>query len=190
MGGHEGNTNSIPARCLFFVSLITTIYCLLVLSDIWPRESEKILLSLQKVQGKSDVSSVDVNSLNALLAKLDYHYTHEVNVDHHDHEENHGDEHTSSESTQSSQQGKDHVTPASFDQKQSQHTSGDLSGLREAFTQPGLKIEIPPTVAAVVNSHAAPVKESSAKANAKVIDLEDWQDDLDLDGLLDRINEF
>ena len=193
MSGHEGNTQSVTARCMFFLSLITTIYWLLVLSDIWPREAEKVLLSLQKIQGKPDASSVDINSLNTLLAKLDYHYTHEINVDHHDevpsmsHESDEQHKSTSSDPHASLDQLKEQKTLLDTLQPQQQQgqSKDELAGLREPFTEPPLKIEIPPTVAAVVRSQVPSEPKQSTHVNAKVIDLDDWQDDLDLDGLLD-----
>lgn len=211
MGGHEGNTQSITKRCIFFVSLVTTLYWILILSDIWPREPEAVLLSLQKIQGKSDASAVDVNSLNSLLAKLDYYYTHEINADHHDDDHHpqtgHDDSHEDHADHESAKVAEDKIkqpnspppsgqvppaTPvtAKPTAEQGPRAIGDdLDGLRKPFTEPGLKIQIPPTVATVVSTPSPVKKEQPQQKQPRIIELDDWQDDLDLDGLL-QMDEF
>jgi hypothetical protein len=72
------------------ISLISTIYGVIVISDNWPTEPLAMpALSLQTVQGRDDVRP-EPNSLRSFLQKLDNWYEHEVNVDHHDEDEQHG----------------------------------------------------------------------------------------------------
>ncbi|KAI1295354.1 hypothetical protein HDE_05523 [Halotydeus destructor] len=79
MSGHEGNTESIPLRCVFLITLLTTFYGFIVLNDNWPKSSDS-----------SKLSSVVIDkpaNLQELLQSLDNYYNDEINVEHHDHDE-------------------------------------------------------------------------------------------------------
>lgn len=72
MGGHEANTESIPMRCIFLVTLFTTLYGFIILNDNWPKTAIEV-----GTDGK-------VSTLKQLLESMDAHYNLEINVHDHD----------------------------------------------------------------------------------------------------------
>lgn len=88
MGGHEGNTDSIPKRCVFLITLFTTVYGMIILNDNWPKTPLEPNAALE-------VLNLKATNLKELLLSMDSFYNVEINADHHDddHLPGHGDHH-------------------------------------------------------------------------------------------------
>lgn len=61
-------------RCIFLVTLFSTLYGFIILNDNWPKTAVEV-----GNEGK-------VTTLRQLLENMDAHYNLEINVDHHDHD--------------------------------------------------------------------------------------------------------
>lgn len=90
MGGHEGNTNSTIKRCFFFVTFVTTVYGVMLISENWPNAHvDHPNSSLKEAKEKP-------NPLTSFLQELDQWYENEIDVHHeedsHDETEGHGDD--------------------------------------------------------------------------------------------------
>lgn len=139
MGGHEGNTESVPKRCLFLLTLITTVYGLIILMDNWPPES-------------SSASLKPSGSLQNFLVKLDNWYATEINVDHHDDDTEHHDNHG----------GDDHH---SLDD--SSHESSSREKPRVAIEKKSLPAAQPPSKERPLSSESKTRGDMSSESNDK-----------------------
>lgn len=83
MGGHEGNTESIPMRCIFLITLFSTLYGFIILNDNWPK-------SAVELSSASAAALAKQSQMQILLQALDTYYVNEVDVDEHDHDDAHG----------------------------------------------------------------------------------------------------
>lgn len=109
MGGHEGNTESIPKRCVFLITLFTTFYGIVVLNENWPKTPLEPSAAVEMLNAKP-------SNLQELLLSMDSFYNVEINAEHHDHDEHlpghgddHGDEHEEDEGHEDSHES--HTAP-------------------------------------------------------------------------------
>ena len=213
MGGHEENTDSVAKRCLFLITLISTVYGIIIISDNWPSSPTKLPGLAPK--SSKEVKSGD-GSLKSFLAQLDNWYETEINVDHHDHDV-HLD-HSHEDGDHDSLDHQKHSSESGHENSAEKKTSGAASqgvtssekakaGPEVPVASPPLpttaSIPPPPTVASdkpsVPRPSVPPSPKSSEKKTAPKVDTSnnlsdeelysmafDESDDPDLNSLLEK----